>query len=58
MYECFHCGSRSVVWQNDFSYEDFCMEGEGIVQVCKCGNCGADIYYYISLNDEEEEETA
>ena len=58
MYECFHCGSRSVIWQNDFSYEDFCMEGEGIVQVCKCGNCGADIYYYISFNDEEKEESA
>ena len=39
MYECFHCGHRSVIWQADFSYEDFGLEGEGIVQVCKCSDC-------------------
>ena len=55
MYECFHCGSRSVVWDSDFSYEDFGYEGEGIVQVLHCGNCGARIEYYISLEDEDGE---
>lgn len=54
-YQCFHCGSNSVGWVGDFSFEDFCMEGEGIVQVCKCGNCGADIHYLISTSDTEEE---
>lgn len=34
MYECFHCGSRGVIWDNDFSFEDFGYEGEGIVHVC------------------------
>ena len=56
MYECFHCGKRSVVWQADFSFEEFGVEGEGIVQVCKCSNCGADIYYFISLTDEDIKE--
>lgn len=55
MYECFHCGHRSVIWQADFSYEDFGLEGEGIVQVCKCSHCGADIYYHITLTEQEEQ---
>ena len=29
MYECFHCGHRSVVWDSDFIFEDFGYEGEG-----------------------------
>lgn len=51
MFECFHCGERSVVWDNDFSFEDFCLEGEGIVHVCHCGNCGAYIQYQVPCDD-------
>lgn len=54
MYECFHCGSRSVIWDNDFSFEDFGYDGEGIVHVCHCCNCGAHIEYYISLDDDDD----
>ena len=53
MYECFHCGQRSVYWQNDFAFEDYGYEGEGIVHVCHCGNCGADIEYYVPYDDDE-----
>lgn len=53
MYECFHCGQRSVYWQNDFTFEDYGYEGEGIVHVCHCGNCGADIEYYVPYDDDE-----
>ena len=56
MYECFHCCAKAVVWQADFSFEDYGMEGEGIIHVCKCANCGADIEYYISLDDPDEED--
>ena len=31
MYECFHCGHRAVIWDCDFSYEDYGYEGDGIV---------------------------
>ena len=55
MYECFHCGHKAVIWQNDFSFEDFGMEGEGIVHVCQCSHCGADIQYFISLEEEKEQ---
>lgn len=54
MFECFHCLSRSVVWQADFSFEDFGYEGEGIVQICTCANCGAEIEYRIPLIEEGE----
>ena len=54
MYECFHCGKKTVVWDNDFTFEDYGREGEEIVHVCHCCNCGADIEYFISLEEEKE----
>lgn len=55
MYECFHCGARAVIWDSDFSFEDYGIEGEGIISVCHCTNCGARIEYYVSCEPEEEE---
>lgn len=54
MFECFHCLSKSVVWDCDYNFEDFGLEGEGIVHVLHCCNCNADIQYMIPLDDEEE----
>ena len=56
MYQCFHCLSNTVCWDSDFSFEDFGYEGEGIVQICHCANCGAEIEYRIPLSEEKEEE--
>lgn len=56
MYECFHCGMRSVVWSADFDFEDVGLEGGGIVHFCHCTNCGADIRYMVPLNNNEEDE--
>ena len=53
MYECFHCGQRAVIWDSDFTFEDFGYDGEGIVHCCHCANCGAEIEYRISLDDED-----
>lgn len=30
--KCWHCNSE-VIWAADYSYEDYCIEGEGIVTV-------------------------
>ena len=54
MYECFHCGKISVVWDADFNFEDFCLEGEGIVHVCHCSNCGAEVEYRIRTDAANE----
>lgn len=52
---CFHCGGR-VIRGNDFTFEDYCMEGDGIVHSCSCSKCGARIEYYVPLDPPEETE--
>lgn len=54
MYECFHCGHVSVIWDCDFTFEDFGYEGDGLVHICHCANCGAEIEYRIPIPDVEE----
>ena len=56
-HQCFHCGANSVYWQNDFNFEDFGYEGEGIVQLCHCYNCGADIEYRVPLDPDPSDES-
>ena len=55
MYECFHCGKYSVIWDNDFSFEDYGEDGEGIIHVCHYVSCGALITYRVSVEDDNEE---
>ncbi len=55
MYECFHCGERAVIWDNDYSYEDVGVPGDGLVHFLHCTNCGAGIEYYINLEEDEDE---
>ena len=47
MFECFHCLCRTVVLMCDYDFEDFGYEGEGIVQILECQNCGAEIEYRV-----------
>lgn len=54
MYECFHCGKKAVIWNADYDFSDYGYEGEGIVHVCHCSNCGAEIEYRIHIGEEEE----
>lgn len=56
MYECFHCGEKAVVWLADFDFEDYGYDGTGIIHVCHCTNCGAEITYAISDDYEYEDE--
>lgn len=55
MYEYFHCGHRSVIWDADFDFEDMGYDGEGIVNICHCTNCGAFIEYRVRTDEEEED---
>ena len=43
---CFHCGG-SVIWDNDYSFDEMGYDGEGVVHCCHCADCGADIEYRI-----------
>lgn len=56
MYECFHCLNRSVVWECDYDFSDFGYEGDGIVQILHCSNCGAEIEYRIRIEPTDEEQ--
>lgn len=49
MYECFRCGMRKVIWVADFSFEDYCEEGDGVIHEYHCENCGARITYKIPI---------
>lgn len=49
MYECFNCLSRSVVWDADFDFEDYGLDGVGIIHECHCANRGASITYYCPI---------
>lgn len=59
-YECFHCGNKTVVWDSDFDFSDYGLEGEGVIHVCHCANCGAEIEYRISndVEGDDEDESA
>ena len=54
MYECFHCGAQAVIWDCDYDFEDFGYDGAGIVQICHCENCGAEIEYRITIEEDED----
>lgn len=50
---CWWCGAECI-WQSDFTREDCCMEGEGIVSFLRCSGCDAEIQY-TSPPDEEKD---
>ncbi len=52
--QCFHCGENAVIWDSDFDFEDFGYDGKGIVHICHCTNCGAEIEYKIPIPDGDE----
>jgi len=54
MYECFHCGKKSVIWDGDFTFDEMGYEGEGVVNCCHCTNCGAEIEYKVRIPKEDE----
>ena len=53
---CFNCGHWSVGWDNDYTFQDYGLVGDGIVHALHCSNCGALIEYFVSDDDEGEED--
>ena len=39
-FNCFRCGEK-LWWECDYSYEDYDMDGDGLVTTYQCPNCGA-----------------
>ena len=44
---------KSVIWDSDFDFEDYGYDGEGVVHICHCANCGADIEYRIRTDNQD-----
>lgn len=47
MTKCWFCGAK-MIWQNDFSFEDYLIDGDGVVAVLVCSDeeCGAMAEFY------------
>ena len=53
-YQCFHCLNQKVIWDGDFDFEDYGLEGNGIIHELHCCSCGARIQYQIPIGKEDE----
>ena len=49
---CFNCRGHNICWDNDFTFEDYGIDGEGLVHVLHCMDCGAEIEYYCREGEE------
>ena len=47
---CWHCGNK-VIWNNDHTFEDYALEGDGIVTSLSCSVCNAEYLIYLGEND-------
>ena len=57
--QCFNCRQFAVAWQADFDFEDFgIFDRKGIVHVCECRNCGAEIEYYCEIKENNNDQTS
>lgn len=54
MYECFHCGCKAVIWDSDFMFEEMGYEGNGVVHLCHCTACNAEIEYRVAEAENED----
>ena len=52
---CWHCNSE-VIWGGDFDFEDYGMDGDGIVSNLTCSNCKAYYECYLDFGGESNGE--
>lgn len=50
MWICGICGTP-LIWGADFDFEDYGMEGEGVVSNYSCPNCGVTAEIYMPAED-------
>ena len=53
MTNCWFCGCE-MIWGSDFMFEDYGMEGDGIVSSLSCPNCGATAEFYEGIENDED----
>jgi len=53
--KCWHCKS-DLIWGGDHTYEEYGLDGDGIVSNLSCSKCPAEVLVYLPDEDEDEEE--
>ena len=56
--KCYICDSE-LIWGGDHSYEDYCLDGDGIVTNLSCSNSDCDVesvLVYRKFDDDQEDE--
>ena len=49
--KCYHC-NNNVIWGGDHTYEDYGLNGEGIVSNLSCSVCNANYLIYLGEEDD------
>lgn len=52
--KCWFCGGE-LIWQSDFNYEDYGLDGDGIVSVLYCKECESIWEGYKDLDEDSNE---
>jgi hypothetical protein len=47
---CWFCGSE-MIWGGDHSFEDSCLEGDGVVANLSCTQCEATADFYLPMKE-------
>lgn len=50
--KCWFC-NEELIWQNDFMLEDYGYDGDGIIAMLSCPNCGAETFCVIRIEEDE-----
>tara|TARA_Y100001973_G_C4957458_1_gene213284 strand:+ start:316 stop:483 length:168 start_codon:yes stop_codon:yes gene_type:complete len=50
---CWHCNTE-LIWGGDHSYEDYGLDGDGVVVNLSCPSCGAFVISYSKIKGEND----
>ena len=50
---CFRCGEK-MIWGGDHTYEDYGMDGDGIVANLSFSKCECFCLFYTPIDEEED----
>ena len=48
---CWHCKAE-LIWNSDFNFEDYGLEGEGIVTHLSCPECPVNVDVFLPTDEE------
>lgn len=48
---CYICKEAEMKWDGDFSFEDYGLDGKGIISNLSCPKCGATAEFYTKIDE-------